>query len=461
MTFFPQLLASMRLLKSSLEMNVSFMDIEIRAVSRGLDMIKEAHDLALKAAVRSFPFFSPVKRKTSSKLLECYGLESDMLFSLTKRNCLQTLDSARRECACELEFFDFLAKEPPRQEWNMGGKVLLDLPSLRLIDISTERHHRIRNYTVVFAPRAGHNSNIVERVSLYMKEHGLTRMAVVEQKCADEIPLYIGGSKHREDFDSQALQYTKILECLKSATGYPPHLVAICQPGPLLMSALILNPHLGKTFGSAGSPMDTEGERGFLTDFARTMGENFVDVLLYLYGHRVAKGKAGAGREFYDGRAHVLGFYFLGKDQHMRNFRKLLLDLRSGNNEGAERQKVFYQWYNTVNHLPADFIRDTFRKVFVRNELARGTLTICGKQISLKDYPGSVPIWALGGRKDDITPPLQATGHMGSIRSVPEEHKLSLLCEGGHMGLFRSSEILKNYYSRIVEFMLAHSDMEV
>jgi hypothetical protein len=27
------------------------------------------------------------------------------------------------------------------------------------------------------------------------------------------------------------------------------------------------------------------------------------------------------------------------------------------------------------------------------------------------------------------------------------------------MGLFRSSEILKNYYSRIVDFMLARSDM--
>jgi poly-beta-hydroxyalkanoate depolymerase len=167
----------------------------------------------------------------------------------------------------------------------------------------------------------------------------------------------------------------------------------------------------------------------------------------------------GAGRDSYDGRAHVLGFYFLGKEQHMRNFRKLLLDLRSGNTEAAERQKVFYPWYNTVNHLPGDFLRDTFKKIFVRNELARGTLTICGRRISLKDYPGSVPIWSLGGRKDDFTPPLQATGHMGLIRSVSERDKLLLLCEAGHMGLFRSSEILKNYYSRIVDFMLARSDM--
>ena len=225
------------------------------------------------------------------------------------------------------------------------------------------------------------------------------------------------------------------------------------------MSTLILNPHLGKTFGSAGSPMDTEGERGVLTDLSRTLGEGFIDLLTRLFRYRVPEGNPGEGRDAYDGSAHVLGFYLLGKDQHMRNLRKLLADLKTGNKADAERQKVFYQWYNTVNHLPVEFIKDTFKKIFLRNELVRGTLEISGKRISTRDYPAGLPIWALAGRKDKITPPLQATGHMRLLRSVPEEDKLTLLCGGGHMGLFRSSEILKNYYSRIVEFMLSHSDL--
>ena len=461
LTFFPQFLPSMKLLKSSMEMNVSMMETEIRAVSNGLELIREGHALGVKTAMRSLPFVFPMNHRRSADLLEGYGEQWEKVFSLLRKNCMGSLESIRQERAAELEFVDFLTEEPPPQKWDTGEgafKVLLDLPSLRLIDISRDTCHRIQNYTVVFAPRAGHNSNIIERVSLYMRDHGLTRIAIVEQKCADEIPLVINGEKHREDFNSQVSQYKEILEYLKEATGFPAHLVAICQPGPLLMSTLILNPHLGKTFGSAGSPMDTEGERGFLTDFARTMGENFIDVLTYLYKHRVPEGKPGEGRDAYDGRAHVLGFYFLGKDQHTRNLRKLLTDLKTGNKAGAERQKVFYHWYNTVNHLPVDFIKDTFKKVFLRNELVRGTLTISGRRISIEDYPASVPIWALGGRKDDITPPLQATGHMHLLRSVPEGDKLTLLCDGGHMGLFRSSEILKNFYSRIVEFILSHSD---
>jgi hypothetical protein len=47
---------------------------------------------------------------------------------------------------------------------------------------------------------------------------------------------------------------------------------------------------------------------------------------------------------------------------------------------------------------------------------------------------------------------------MNLIDSVPPEDKLTLICEGGHMGLFRSRKVLDNYYHRIVEFILSHSD---
>ena len=224
------------------------------------------------------------------------------------------------------------------------------------------------------------------------------------------------------------------------------------------MSTLILYPHLGKTFGSAGAPMHTEGERGYLTDFVRIVGEDYIEGLIKLFSHTISDEHTGAGRETYDGRLQVLGFYLLGMDQHLRNFRKLLADLKQGDEEAAGRQKAFYQWYNYVIHSPVGFIGDTYKKIFVKNELVRGTLTIGGKKIGINDYPGSVPIWALGGAKDNIAPPLQAIGHMDLIDSVPPQHKLALICEAGHMGLFRSTKVLKDYYNRIVDFILMHSN---
>jgi len=91
-------------------------------------------------------------------------------------------------------------------------------------------------------------------------------------------------------------------------SGKPAHLVAICQPGPLLISSLILNPHLGRTFGSAGSPMHTEAQKGFLTDFARLMGASYIDGLMALFGRSVEADKPGRGREFYDGTLQMAVF---------------------------------------------------------------------------------------------------------------------------------------------------------
>ena len=364
-----------------------------------------------------------------------------------------------QERNAEIALLSLFTDKPADQDWSVAydaSRVLLDLPGMKLIDVSLDTDHRIQNYGVVFAPRAGHHSNIAERAALFMRDQGLSRMAVVEQKCADDIPLIVDGERHFEGFESQIDQYRQILVHLKGLTGHAPHLIAICQPGPLLISTLILNPDLGKTFGSAGSPMHTEAGKGFLTDFARLVGTTYIDLLMCLAGRRVGDDCPGVGREAYDGSYQVLGFYLLGLDQHYRNLKRYLADLKQGDQAAAERQASFYQWYNFVHHFPAGFIRDTYKKIFARNELIRGTLNIGGQKVDIKDYP-SVPVWALGGTNDDIAPALQATGHLDLI-GLPSDQKLSLTCDAGHMGLFRAKRILEQYYTQITKFILAHSD---
>jgi len=461
MTLFPHVLNSFELMKVPLQAALATNRIQMQSVAAGFAVFKNTHDLALNLTRRYSDLLTPAFQQNSDILLKLYQEGAASLPDLFKENFLGQLNHFHQNRAGELKFIRLFTDQYGRQDWSVEydpAKILIDLPGMRVIDISADVRHRIHNYGVVFAPRAGHHSNIAERVALYMRDKGLTRMAVVEQKCAEDIPLYIDGERHDEGFDGQVTQYRKVLEHLKALTGNPAHLIAVCQPGPLLISTLILNPHLAKTFGSAGAPMNTEGERGFLTDFSRQVGEDYIDRLLAFFGRKISEEHPGAGRETFDGRLQVLGFYFLGIDQHVRNLRGLLTDLKQGNRESAERQITFYQWYNYAHHFPADFVCDTFKKIFIGNELINGTLSIGDNKIGVKDYPASVPIWALGGTKDDIAPPLQATGHMNLIDSVPPEDKLTLICEGGHMGLFRSRKVLDNYYHRIAEFILSHSD---
>jgi polyhydroxyalkanoate depolymerase len=461
MTLFPLVLNSLEAMKIPIQTSADLTETAIRYQSLGFDLMRNTHHFGCQLMEHSLPMTAHTNQEACHKLFSICREGPESLVSLAEKNLLEYLRRFHQERMGELEFLKFFTEKLPDQDWAVeydDSKVILDLPGLRLIDISADVKHKILNYGVVFAPRAGHHSNIAERVALYMRDQGLTRMAVVEQKCAERIPLHIDGETHYEDFDGQVKQYRKVLETLKERTGCPPHLIAICQPGPLLMSTLILHPHLGKTFGAAGAPMNTDGERGYLTDFARMVGEDYIEKLIVLLGHTISDEHAGEGRESYDGRFQVFGFYFLGMDQHLRNLRRLLADLKHGNEEDAQRQKAFYRWYNYVHHAPIEFVRDTYKKIFVKNELIQGTLSIDGKEIGVKDYPGSVPIWALGGKKDEIAPPLQATGHMELIDSVPSQNKLTLICDGGHMALFRSSKILKGYYNKIVEFILARSD---
>lgn len=463
MTLFPQVLNTLEATKIPLQTGANLSEVAIRSCSMGFENFRDTCRLGYGLMKNMMPFALPQLNGSGDQIVDICSAGADNFLSLTKKNMLNSLRSFQQKRQAELEFIKLFTEDLPDQDWSVEyseTNIILDLPSIRLIDISLNIKHKIRNYGVVFAPRAGHHSNIVERVALYMRDQGITRMAVAEQKCADNIPLYVNGKRHYENFDGQVNQYKSVLKCLNGLTGYPPHLVGICQPGPLLMATLILNPRLAKTFGSAGSPMNTEGEKGFLSDFARLAGEKYIDTMIHFFGHTVAEGQEGAGRECYDGRLQVLAFYAMGIDQHMKNLNIFMSDLQEGNEARAEHQKTFYQWYNFAHHSPAGFIRDTFNKIFIRNELIRGELVIGEKKIGIKDYPADVPIWALGGSRDDVTPPLQATGHLKFINSLPKDDKLALISNGGHMGLFRSSKILKNYYSRIVDFILSNSDFE-
>jgi polyhydroxyalkanoate depolymerase len=461
MTLFPQLLHQLETLKMPLQTSLACTELQSRSLAAGLEMLNSNQRLTWEWLCRLSRVLPLANHANLEQIAALYRDGAASLLESLKSNFLEVIDNYRKARAGELALINLFTNPSSTQAWSSEAapnRLLLDLPGMRVFDISRGTLHAIRNYTVVFAPRAGHHSNIAERVALYLRDRGLSRMAVVEQKCAEDIPLFLEGRRHREDFESQVRQYRAVLEHLNAIGGCPPHLVAVCQPGPLLLTTLILHPHLGRTFGSAGAPMHTAAEPGFLTDFARAVGAPFIDHMIDLFGRRIADDRPGAGRLSYDGRLQVLGFYLLGYDLHLRNLRKLLLDLKKGNRQSAERQMAFYQWYNTVHHFPAGFIRDTFKKIFIENALINGTLVIGNRHVGIADYPVQIPIWALGGLRDNIAPPLQAVGHIDLIGKGASDSRLKLLCDAGHMGLFRSRRILEVQYSGIAEFMLGHSD---
>ena len=244
MTLFPHMLNSFEAMKMSLQAALAFNQVQIQTVAASVDNFKSMQNLALSLAHQNSHLLPPGYLQNGDKLLKLYQEGAASLLDLFKDNLSTQLNRFHQKRAGELEFLKLFTDQCTRQDWTAeydSSNILLDLPGLRVIDISADVRHHILNYGVVFAPRAGHHSNIAERVALFLRDNGLTRMAVVEQKCAEDIPLFVDGQRHREDFEGQVDQYRQVLELLKLRTGHPPHLIAICQPGPLLLSTLILH----------------------------------------------------------------------------------------------------------------------------------------------------------------------------------------------------------------------------
>ncbi|HKI48311.1 MAG TPA: hypothetical protein VKA69_03230, partial [Desulfobacteria bacterium] len=216
MTLFPNVQNGLEAMKVPMQTGVNLTETAIRCQTLGFDLMRNTQDFGCRWMKHLLPAAVNQKPEVSDRFSEICREAMVSLLSLTEKNVLDCLDRFHRERKGELEFVNFFTEELPEQDWTVlydDSRVILDLPGLRLIDISADvEEHEIQNYGVVFAPRAGHHSNIAERAALFMRDQGLTRMAIVEQKCAEDIPLFVNGKRHYENFDGQVEQYKKILE---------------------------------------------------------------------------------------------------------------------------------------------------------------------------------------------------------------------------------------------------------
>ena len=218
MTLFPNVLNSLDVMKMPLQASLAFNRLQMQSLSASVEMYKSTQDLSLSLVQQYSHLFPAGFLQNGDKLLKLYQAGAASLLDICKDNFLNHLGRFHQKRSGELEFLKLFTDHNSRQDWKVEydpSKVLLDLPGLRVIDISADVRHRILNYGVVFAPRAGHHSNIAERVALFLRDCGLSRMVVVEQKCAEDIPLYVNGQRHREDFEGQVDQYRQVLEFLK------------------------------------------------------------------------------------------------------------------------------------------------------------------------------------------------------------------------------------------------------
>ena len=239
------------------------------------------------------------------------------------------------------------------------------------------------------------------------------------------------------------------------AIGHRAHVVAVCQPGPSALTAATvmaqdkdpLRP-LSMTF--MGSPIDARlsptgpnvlaEERPFAW---------FQSNMIYT----VPPPYMGAFRRVYPGFVQLYGFLSMNEKEHRDAHYRYFENLVAGDDDSAERHRVFYDEYLSVLDLTEEFYLETIDIVFQRYLLPKGELVHRGRTID-PSVITDIALMTVEGAHDDISGVGQTQAAHTLCSGIPEDqHVLYVHPTVGHYGVFNGRRFRDDIYPRVRDFI--------
>ena len=169
--------------------------------------------------------------------------------------------------------------------------------------------------------------------------------------------------------------------------------------------------------------------------------------------HPVPPRYPGAGRRVYPGFLQHAGFMAMNPDRHMKSHYDFYLDLLRGDDSDAEAHRRFYDEYNAVLDMPAEFYLDTIRMVFQDFALPSGTWEVDGKLVRPADIK-DVALFTIEGELDDISGQGQTRAAIKLCKNIPADRKAHYTAPNcGHYGIFSGRRWREMICPKIAEFI--------
>jgi poly(3-hydroxybutyrate) depolymerase len=199
-----------------------------------------------------------------------------------------------------------------------------------------------------------------------------------------------------------------------------------------------------------GGPIDTRRSPTQVNNLATEKPHDwFVKHLIYSVPARYP----GAGRRVYPGFLQHAGFVAMNPDRHMQSHWDYYENLLRGDGDDAEQHRRFYDEYNAVLDLPAEYYLDTIRVVFQEHQLPRGLWHVAGKPVRPQDIVGTA-LMTVEGELDDISGSGQTQAAHDLCASIPASDKQHFEVPGaGHYGIFSGKRWRSMVCPRITEFI--------
>jgi poly(3-hydroxybutyrate) depolymerase len=147
----------------------------------------------------------------------------------------------------------------------------------------------------------------------------------------------------------------------------------------------------------------------------------------------------------------------MNPDRHLKSHWDYYLDLVKGDMEDVEAHRRFYDEYNAVLDLPAEYYLDTIKIVFQEHRLPKGTWEVRGKRVVPADIK-SVALFTIEGELDDISGSGQTQAAHDLCTGIAKSRKKHLTAQGvGHYGIFSGRRWREFIYPQVRDFIRANA----
>jgi poly(3-hydroxybutyrate) depolymerase len=302
---------------------------------------------------------------------------------------------------------------------------------------------------LVVAPLSGHHSTLLrDTVRTLLQDH---KVYVTDWIDARMVPQ-AAGPFHLDDYVGYIQDFIRHIGAANL------HVVSVCQPTVPVLAAISLlaskRETTPRTMTMMGGPIDTRVSPTRVNDLATTQALSWFGTNVI---HDVPPNYPGAGRKVYPGFLQHAGFVAMNPSRHMYSHWDFYRDLLRGDLDDAEAHRKFYDEYNAVLDMPAEYYLDTVRVVFQEHALPRGTWHVDGARVAPEDIRKTA-LFTIEGELDDISGIGQTEAAHTLCTGIKAANKRHLTVKGaGHYGIFSGKRWRDVVYPEVRAFIRAHA----
>ena len=300
---------------------------------------------------------------------------------------------------------------------------------------------------LIVAPLSGHHATLLrDTVRTMLQDH---KVYITDWVDARMVPTEEGVFS-LDDYIAYVREFIRHI-------GPDVHVISVCQPTVPVLAAISLMASNGETTPRSmtmmGGPIDARKSPTAVNNLAMDKShEWFESNVIY----RVPVNYPGAGRRVYPGFLQHTGFIAMNPNRHMKSHYDFFLDLVRGDDDDASAHRRFYDEYNAVLDMDAEYYLDTIHVVFQDFALVKGTWKVAGEPVRPQDIR-TTALLTIEGELDDISGAGQTQAALELCANIPESDKEHFTVPGaGHYGIFSGRRWRDITYPRVREFIASH-----